>query len=86
MDEKDGGDYQGGETTGFQSPAKDFIEHVLDLPSMLDLSKPSFYPVRVVGQAFKDRGIHDGDILIANAAAAPGGYRHRKEMDGEGRL
>jgi hypothetical protein len=39
-DRDDDATYQGGETTGFQSPAQDFIEHVLDLPSMLDLSKP----------------------------------------------
>ncbi len=36
---------------------------------MLDLQKPGIYPVRVSGQAFADRGIRDGDILIANTAA-----------------
>lgn len=66
-----GGDYHGGETTGFQSPAQDHIEHVIDLAEVLDLRKPGMYPVRVVGQAFKERGILDGDILIANAAAKP---------------
>jgi DNA polymerase V len=71
MDKLDDGKYQGGETTGFQSPAQDYIEHVLDLPDMLELRRPGHYPVRVVGQAFKSRGIHDGDILIANAAADP---------------
>lgn len=63
--------YQGAETTGFQSPAQDYIEHVLDLPEILDLRRPGMYPVRVVGQAFKDRGIQHGDILIANAGADP---------------
>jgi DNA polymerase V len=71
MDDKTDADYQGAETTGFQSPAQDHIEHVLDLPDILDLRRPGMYPVRVVGQAFRDRGIHHGDILIANAAADP---------------
>jgi DNA polymerase V len=70
MDE-DGGSYQGAETTGFQSPAQDYIEHVIDLARVLDLRKPGVYPVRVRGQAFQDRGIRDGDILIANTAAHP---------------
>ena len=63
--------YRGGETTGFQSPAQDHIEHVIDLSDVLDLGKPGMYPVRVVGQAFRERGILHGDILIANAAANP---------------
>ena len=41
--------YRGAETTGFQSPAQDFIEHVLDLAQVLDLRKPGTYPVRLVG-------------------------------------
>lgn len=63
--------YTGGETTGFQSAAQDHIEHVVDLSAVLDLGKPGMYPVRVVGQAFRERGILNGDILIANAAADP---------------
>jgi DNA polymerase V len=66
-----GDDYTGGETTGFQSPAQDHIERVIDLGGILDLTKPGVYPVRVVGQALRERGILDGDILIANAAADP---------------
>jgi DNA polymerase V len=67
----DNGSYSGGETTGFQSPAQDHIEHVIDLARVLDLQKPGIYPVRVSGQAFAERGIKDGDILIANTAARP---------------
>ena len=63
--------YQGAETTGFQSPAQDYIEHVVDLARVLDLRKPGMYPVRVMGQSFRERGIRDGDILIANTAADP---------------
>lgn len=64
-------DYRGDETTGFQSPAQDHIEPVINLASMLDLRAPGRYPVRVVGQALKERGIQHGDILVANAAADP---------------
>jgi DNA polymerase V len=38
--------YQGDETTGFQSPAQDYVEPVLDLPRLLDLRRPGLYPVR----------------------------------------
>ncbi len=65
------GEYQGDETTGFQSPAQDYIEGVLDLAAILDLRRPGRYPVRVKGRALAARGIHDGDILIADAAAEP---------------
>lgn len=67
----DMGDYQGDNTTGFQSPAQDYIEGVLDLAAVLDLRRPGRYPVRVKGQALEVRGIRDGDILITDAAAEP---------------
>lgn len=63
--------YQGDETTGFQSPAQDYIEPVIDLAALLNLRSPGLYPVRVVGHELRARGIHAGDILIANAAAEP---------------
>jgi DNA polymerase V len=62
---------RGGETMGFQSPAQDHIEHVVDLARILNLGHAGIYPVRVSGQAFQERGIRDGDILIANTAADP---------------
>lgn len=65
------GTYQGDDTTGFQSPAQDYIEPVIDLAKLLDLRRPGLYPVRVVGHDLRARGIHAGDILIANAAAEP---------------
>ena len=37
MDGDDEGSYQGAETTGFQSPAQDYIEHVINLSRVLDL-------------------------------------------------
>lgn len=63
--------YQGDNTTGFQSPAQDFIEPVIDLSALLDLGRPGRYPVRVRGGALRGRGIEDGDILVADAAAPP---------------
>ena len=71
MDEDGRTAYRGAETTGFQSPAQDYIEQVIDLARVLDLHKPGLYPVRVKGQAMQERGIRDGDILIANTAARP---------------
>ena len=71
MMDDNGAAYSGAETTGFRSPAQDHIEHVIDLARVLDLQEPGIYPVRVSGQAFVDRGIRDGDILIANTAARP---------------
>lgn len=65
------GGYKGDDTTGFQSPAQDYIEGVLDLAAILDLRRPGRYPVRVKGQALAARGIQDGDILVADAAAEP---------------
>ena len=66
-------DYRGDNTTGFQSPAQDYVEPVIDLAGRLDLGRPHIYPVRVIGQALAARGIHDGDVLVANAAADPKG-------------
>ncbi len=65
------GQYKGDDTTGFQSPAQDRIEGVVDLAALLDLPRPGRYPVRAKGQALAARGIHDGDILVADAAAEP---------------
>jgi SOS-response transcriptional repressor LexA len=63
--------YQGDETTGFQSPAQDYIEGVVDLSTILDLRRPGRYPVRVKGQELRERGLWDGDILVVDAAADP---------------
>ena len=60
MDDEQQTAYKGAETTGFQSPARDHIEHVIDLARVLDLRQPGIYPVRVSGQAFAERGIRDG--------------------------
>lgn len=63
--------YRGDDTTGFQSPAQDYVEPVPDLPKALRLEGPGLYPMRVVGDGLEARGIKHGDIIIANAAADP---------------
>jgi hypothetical protein len=40
------GNYQGDDTTGFQSPAQDYIEPVINMADILDLRRPGIYPVR----------------------------------------
>ena len=64
------GAYDGSNTTGFVSPAADSLEGSIDLSEMPDLRRPHRYPVRVLGEALVERGIHPGDVLIADAAAA----------------
>jgi DNA polymerase V len=63
--------YTGGNTTGFASPAGDSLEGPIELADILDLRRPSRYPVRVAGNALASRGILAGDILIADAATPP---------------
>ena len=38
------GEYKGDETNGFQSPAQDYIEGVVDLAAILDLRRPGRTP------------------------------------------
>ncbi|WP_250486997.1 LexA family protein [Caballeronia sp. GaOx3] len=71
----DGHTYQGGETTGFQSPAQDHITKVVDLADVLDLRRPSRYAVRVGGRGLPKRGIEAGDILITDRAVTPSSGR-----------
>lgn len=63
--------YDGGNTTGFVSPAQDGLEGTVDLSEVLDLRRPHRYPVRVTGDGLRHRGIHDGDVLIACTATLP---------------
>lgn len=60
--------YDGGNTTGFPSPATIYLEAVIDLADILDLRRPSRYPVRVIGGALPTRGIAERDILVVDSA------------------
>jgi DNA polymerase V len=66
--------YDGGNTTGFPSPATVYLEAVIDLAEILDLRRPSRYPVRVVGGSLPQRGIAERDILVVDSGLdrAPG--------------
>lgn len=61
--------YDGGNTTGFASPATIYLEAVIDLAAILDLRQPSRYPVRVIGGSYPSKGIAEHDILVVDAAA-----------------
>lgn len=74
--------YNGGNTTGFPSPATIYLEAVIDLAALLDLRKPSRYPVRVVGGALPDRGIAEKDILVVDCALDRAPDRVCVAMDG----
>jgi DNA polymerase V len=61
--------YDGGNTTGFPSPATIYLDPVINLAEILDLRRPSRYPVRVMGGSYPARGIAEKDILVVDAAA-----------------
>ncbi len=67
----EGRGYRGDDTTGFQSPAQDYVEPAVDLHALLDLRRPSRFAVRVIGQALAERGICQGDILVVDTATPP---------------
>jgi DNA polymerase V len=60
--------YDDGNTTGFPSPATIYLEAVIDLAEILDLRRPSRYPVRVIGGTLPARGIVERDIVTVDSA------------------
>lgn len=60
--------YDGGNTTGFPSPATIYLEDLIDLIELLDLRRPNRYPVRLTGADWPEKGIADRDILVVDAA------------------
>lgn len=66
--------YRGDETTGFPSPARDYLQPVVDLAEILSLRDPGIYAVRVEGEGIPERAIRKNDILVADtcAEALPG--------------
>ncbi|QHI95510.1 S24 family peptidase [Aristophania vespae] len=72
MAQKSGNDnYNGDKTTGFASPAQDYVENTIDLTDTLELRRPSRYLVRVTGDELDHRGIRHNDIIVADSARAP---------------
>jgi DNA polymerase V len=47
--------YRGDDTSGFQSPAQDYIEQVMDLTQVLDLPRPGYLPFRMAGHELRAR-------------------------------
>lgn len=64
-------DYDGGNMTGFQSPAGDEIKQPIDLAALLDLRRPHRYVASVDGDGLRRRGIHRDDVLIIDTSAPP---------------
>jgi DNA polymerase V len=52
--------------TGFGAAADDYMERGIDLNEQLIRNKPSTYFFRMKGDAMKDAGIFDNDILIVD--------------------
>lgn len=51
---------------GFPSPAKDYVEKVLDLNEHLIFNKNATYLMRVAGDSMKAAGIFNGDEVIVD--------------------
>ena len=50
--------------TGFGAAADDYMERGIDLNEQLIRNKPATYFFRMKGDAMRDAGIFDGDVLI----------------------
>jgi DNA polymerase V len=58
-------------TTGFASPADDYLEGRLSLDALLIQNKESTFFVRAKGYSMKDAGIFDGDLLVVDKSLTP---------------
>ncbi|MCY7352570.1 MAG: translesion error-prone DNA polymerase V autoproteolytic subunit [Cytophagaceae bacterium] len=56
----------GGSTTGFASPADDYIETHLDLNHYHDIKRHACFLVRAFGDSMSDAGIQENDLLIVD--------------------
>lgn len=56
----------GNSTTGFPSPADDYIEGHLDLNEFHNIRKHACFLVMAVGESMIDAGIHERDLLIVD--------------------
>jgi DNA polymerase V len=58
---------------GFPSPAGDYLDPRLDLNDLVIKHPTATFFVRVEGDSMTGAGIHSGDILVVDRAAAPKG-------------
>lgn len=57
--------------TGFGAAADDYMERGIDLNEQLVRNKPATFFFRMKGDAMKDAGIFDGDILVVDRSVKP---------------
>lgn len=57
--------------TGFQSPAQDYTEGVIDLNKELVSSPNSTFYARVKGNSFEALGVGEGDIIVVDKSLIP---------------
>ena len=58
-------------TTGFASPADDYLESRLSLDALLIQNKESTFFVRAEGASMIGAGIFDGDLLVVDRSLIP---------------
>ncbi|MHB8595422.1 MAG: LexA family protein [Ktedonobacteraceae bacterium] len=56
---------------GFPSPADDYLEHDLDLNTLVIRHKESTFYIRVAGDSMEGAGIFEGDVLVVDRAEIP---------------
>ena len=57
--------------TGFGAAADDYMERGIDLNEQLIRNKPATYFFRMKGDAMRDAGIFDNDVLIVDRSVKP---------------
>lgn len=62
-------------SSGFPSPADDYVENKLDLNAYLVKNRQATFFLRVSGDSMIGAGIHDGDLLIVDRSITA---MHRK--------
>lgn len=58
-------------TTGFASPADDYLEGRLSLDALLVPNKEATFFVRAKGDSMSGAGISDGDLLVVDKSLTP---------------
>lgn len=58
-------------TTGFASPADDYLEGRLSLDALLIQNRDSTFFVRAKGDSMSGAGVFDGDLLVVDKSLTP---------------
>ena len=58
-------------TTGFQSPADDYIDERIDLAKELITTHPNTFCWRVCGDSFREVGVLDGSVAVIDYSKTP---------------